>query len=272
MRHQRWGTLAGILAAVVIVLVSVQLVLAQEGQPPSVQPADVDAQVSTLLWDQLDSVANGEPTVPSYVKSSDWSRAADDFFVTGTVEAHTAWIVSKVTVRAFVDWPSSPGSERASICFYPDAGGLPMSSALACYSGLSAEWAREGDDQLYLYRVLTYTLPSSPLLFTTSPRYWVSVQMTGLAVNGAWYWRSRSVGADNPHAGSLPFAFQHSSGFYSGNYGPGCLQWQVQTLSNNCAIGDTGWWPDGQDLSFRLWGSYFDGTLLPQVYTPFIRR
>jgi hypothetical protein len=266
MLNKRRGILAGIVLAVMLWL-SVGLTLAQE-EPP-VQPQDVQDQAAPRsLLDQLDTVDNGGGTVASYVLGSDWALAADDFVVTETHTppyTYTAWIISQVVVRAAVDWVSSPGSQRASICFYGDAGTVPSSlQAMTCSSGLAATWSVDVGNPLNGYRVMTYTLPSSPLFFTNN-RYWMAVQMTG--VGESWFWRSRS-NAQNYQS----FAFTRSSGFQAGNFPLGCDgQWQAQSsTSSRCTTATA--WPYGHDLSFKLIGSTFDGVLLPRVHVPLIRR
>ncbi len=260
MLNKRWAILGGILAMVAVLLVTARLAVAEEGPPP-VQPADVGIQADNL-WDQLYPVDPISTVASFMLPTSEWAMAADDFFVTGTV--HSAWIISQVVVQASVD-VSFPGSEKATICFWGDSNG-PTATALGCSSPLSAS------DSYHVgaaYWVLTYTLPSSPLLLTTSPRYWLSVRMS-TSQGGTWYWRSRGGSADNPYAGSLPFAYRVTPG-WGGIEEPPCRgQWQVQLSGNpaNCLAG-TGW-PAGKDLAFKLIGSYFDGQ--PAAYLPLVRR
>jgi len=268
MFNKRWAILWGILAMAAVLVVTARLAVAEEGPPP-VEPAGVGIQAD-LLWDQLYPVGYpGGSTVASYMPSSEWVLAADDFFVTGTVPVHNAWIISQVVVQASVD-QYFPGLEKATVCFYRDSSG-PTATAITCTPSLSASASQLVDSTNW---VLTYTLPSSPLLLTTYPRYWVSVQMSGTSLDGrpiaTWFWRSRSESEDNPHFGSQPFAYRTTLNWL-GPFGDSCRgQWQVQRpgTGNNC--NDASDWPAGKDLAFKLIGSYFDGT--PRAYLPLLRR
>ncbi len=277
MRHQRWGTLAGILAAVVIVLVSVQLALAQEGQPPSVQPADVGAQAVQVIWDQLyppSTDNNYLLTVPSYVEPTTPQQSglmADDFLtpvVMSETEPSSAWIVSQVVVQAFVD-SVFPGNEQASICFYGEANNKPQSFG-SCTTGVIAGIFVDVGQ----YRTVTYTLPA-PAFLLADVRYWLSVQMTNVPPRGSegqWNWRIRSTPLIS---GTQAFAAKVTSNFTGNVWAVGCTnQWQVQAdASSSCSIaGGYPAWPVGHDLLFKLIGSPFFGEFVTGAYLPLFRR
>lgn len=261
MLNKRCGILAGILVVVAALLISARLVVADEGPPP-VQPAAVESQADTL-WNQFDSVRAGDPTVASFVQGSESGLAADDFYVTETV--HTAWIISQVVVRASVS--GNLTGSVARIRFYRASNG-PVEPPVADFPGLSASNNTTDTEGIGAYRVITFSLPSSVGLWTTTPKYWVSVQMSGLGLG--WYWRPRSDSVGNPILGSDPFAYKATTNWYPGNYTSSCRgQWQVQRTGDNCGVSN---WPAGKDLSFKLLGSYFDGTLLPMAYLPLAQR
>ncbi len=153
-----------------------------------------------------------------------------------------------------------------------------MGSGFSCYSNLTpSASSTEPSNINFIYYVLTYTVPGSPFFWTGS-RYWLSLSMA--APNG-FYWRARSASTpyNNGVAATRPFAFQISSGMFPYNYSSSCWSptWQVQqTNPNNCAIGNqppnTRWWPDGQDLSFKLIGTKIQGHFVPTVYLPAVQR
>jgi hypothetical protein len=251
MLNKRWAIVAGIVMAVATLLISASLAVAQEGQPP-VEPAVV-SEDAMILWNQLDAPMAATTSVPSYYDNLNspspdmWAVAADNFVVTGSVPVtFTAWIVSQVVLRIQGDvLPiDTQDRERARLCFYGDAGGVPpkfpgdpypWSSGRCFGSQVPTSYVQENPINLNLF-VVTYTLPT-PLLFLTGSRHWLSVQMwpTANKAHGAtffWFWRPRQSTTAPYGDDFAEFAFGKSASFTRGQFKSQTCDniWQVQRM------------------------------------------
>lgn len=169
------------IAAAIFTISSADAATIQRGHLGALaQPSFTVPNGSTVLFDQTANPSTNGTTAQNFSSSYDQydNEAADDFAVPAG-----GWTLSSVNLITSTN-SGFTGATTASVNFYPDASGVPGTTAACSYAAAPATIAAG---------TTTITLPSTCSL--AAGTYWVAISIAlDFTPNGQIFWTTQTVG------------------------------------------------------------------------------